>query len=85
MGETFTDEEGLFFVEGKTAELTPIDPILKFYHDCNDDLPCQRRWKFALPKTNILEVDEDPVNKTMDIGIYNLEIIWHDEERNCVH
>lgn len=88
MGSAYTEEDGTFYVEGKTAEVTPIDPILKFYHDCDDDLPCQRRWKLFLPKYNIIyteDSDATRLNKTMDIGIYNLEIVWHDDERTCVH
>lgn len=85
MAEIFTAEDGTFEIEGKTAELTWIDPVLKFYHKCNDDFPCKRRWKLALPKYKISEPEESRVNKTLDIGIFNLEIAWLNDRRSCIH
>lgn len=85
MAETFTKSDGTFFVDGKIPEWLSIDPVLKIYHDCNDASSCTNRWKIYLPKSHILAVDEDPENKTLDIGVYNLEINWRTEERNCVH
>ncbi|KAK6745740.1 hypothetical protein RB195_012078 [Necator americanus] len=32
----FTKADGLFSVSGSASELTPIDPELRIYHDCND-------------------------------------------------
>ncbi|KHJ94528.1 Transthyretin-like family protein [Oesophagostomum dentatum] len=32
----FTKSDGMFFVSGFASELTPIDPELRIYHDCND-------------------------------------------------
>ncbi|KIH59531.1 Transthyretin-like family protein [Ancylostoma duodenale] len=32
----YTDANGEFRLSGGTAELTPIDPILKVYHGCDD-------------------------------------------------
>lgn len=72
-------------VDGQTEETTPIDPVLKIYHDCSDGLPCQRRWKMALPKTRIIShSDPNPMNKTLDVGILNLEIHWSKENRKCL-
>lgn len=31
-----TKEDGVFNVSGFASELTPIDPELRIYHDCND-------------------------------------------------
>ncbi|KHJ88568.1 Transthyretin-like family protein [Oesophagostomum dentatum] len=32
----YTDSNGEFKLQGGTVETTPIDPVLKVYHDCND-------------------------------------------------
>jgi len=34
----YTDEQGMFDLQGDTTELTTIDPQLKIYHDCNDGI-----------------------------------------------
>lgn len=83
MDESYSDEDGNFFLDGQTKEITPIDPVLKIYHDCSDGLPCNRRWKVALPKSFISEPGENIVNKTYDVGIFNLEIRWKKEKRRC--
>lgn len=36
MGETITDSRGYFEISGYNAEMTPIDPKVNIYHDCND-------------------------------------------------
>lgn len=36
MDEKRTDNNGEFFLDGEESELTPIDPLVKIYHDCND-------------------------------------------------
>ena len=33
-----TDAQGNFELQGSTREMTNIDPRLKIYHDCNDNL-----------------------------------------------
>lgn len=83
MDESVTNENGEFFLAGQTKEITPIDPVLKIYHDCSDGLPCQRRWKVALPKTYITEPGSNIANKTYDVGVFNLEIRWKKEVRRC--
>lgn len=84
LDEKFTNDNGEFVLDGQIAELSRIDPILKVYHDCSDGLPCQRRWKMALPKSYIIkEGDANPLDKTFDIGTFNLEIHFHEEKRKC--
>lgn len=38
LDQGYTDQNGEFMLQGNTVELTPIDPILKVYHDCDDGL-----------------------------------------------
>uniref|UniRef100_A0A915JQQ7 Uncharacterized protein n=1 Tax=Romanomermis culicivorax TaxID=13658 RepID=A0A915JQQ7_ROMCU len=76
MGETRTDYDGEFRVSGQEKELTPIDPVLKIYHDCDDSrTPGLRMFKIKLPNKYI------DSNETMDIGTWNLEMIYEDEKR----
>jgi hypothetical protein len=44
LDETTTDSMGRFQVAGSTRELTPIDPILKIYTDCNDGIRVRQRF-----------------------------------------
>lgn len=82
--EKFTNNKGEFILDGQIEESTRIDPILKIYHDCSDGLPCDRRWKIALPKSYIINQNEaNPLNKTFDMGVFNLEIRHHSERRRC--
>ena len=34
----YTDEDGRFQLYGDETEFSTIDPVLKIYHDCNDEL-----------------------------------------------
>ncbi|MFH4974040.1 hypothetical protein AB6A40_000749 [Gnathostoma spinigerum] len=80
----YTDENGRFTLDGGTKERTTIDPHLKIYHDCNDgSKPCQRRWKFELPHHYI--TDGDNPQRTLDMGIWNLEAILPGESHDCIH
>ncbi|VDK29251.1 unnamed protein product [Gongylonema pulchrum] len=38
LDQGYTDGQGMFSLKGDTAELTPIDPVFKVYHDCDDGL-----------------------------------------------
>jgi len=76
----YTDARGAFTLSGDTTELTPIDPVLKIYHDCDDgSTPCQRKWRFKLPNKYINH------NQPMNIGTLNLEARMKSEERDCFH
>lgn len=93
MDQTFTDENGQFFVDGQSDEATWIDPVLYISHDCGDcnsvcyfpptTQKCRKKWKVYLPKTYISKPGENISNKTYDIGTYNLEIHWRNEYRRC--
>ncbi|OUC43003.1 Transthyretin-like family protein [Trichinella nativa] len=82
LDEKKTNSEGEFLVDGQTREMGTIDPVVKIYHDCHDGKPCQRRWKFEVPKRYVTDSNKaEPL--IFDIGTMNLEAYWHDEERNC--
>ncbi|KAH7697046.1 transthyretin-like protein 1 precursor, partial [Aphelenchoides avenae] len=49
MAEGKTDANGEFELKGFTHEITTIDPKLNIYHDCNDNLPCQRKTSISIP------------------------------------
>ncbi|KAK6035746.1 Transthyretin-like family protein [Cooperia oncophora] len=67
LDQGYTDANGEFHLQGGTAELTPIDPVFKVYHDCDDGIkPGSRKVKFALPKSYITH-GKTP-KKTFDIG-----------------
>ncbi|KAK6035444.1 Transthyretin-like family protein, partial [Cooperia oncophora] len=86
LDQGYTDQNGEFQLQGATVETTPIDPILKIYHDCNDvtgflSVP-KSKVKFSLPDKYI--TDGMVPRKTMDIGAVNLEIEFLDEEREYI-
>ncbi|CAI5450230.1 unnamed protein product [Caenorhabditis angaria] len=83
LDQGYTDAQGQFNLKGGTSELTPIDPIFKVYHDCDDGIkPGSRKVKFALPKSYITN-GKVPA-KTFDIGVLNLETIFPGEEREML-
>ncbi|KAE9414953.1 hypothetical protein Angca_009218 [Angiostrongylus cantonensis] len=83
LDQGYTDTNGEFQLSGGTAELTPIDPIFKVYHDCDDGIkPGYRKVKFALPKSYI--TNGKTPKKTFDIGVLNLETIFAKEEREFI-
>uniref|UniRef100_A0A1I7XPF1 Transthyretin-like family protein n=1 Tax=Heterorhabditis bacteriophora TaxID=37862 RepID=A0A1I7XPF1_HETBA len=83
LDQGYTDGNGEFQLSGGTSELTPIDPIFKVYHDCDDGIkPGSRKVKFALPKSYI--TDGKTPKKTFDIGVLNLETIFAKEEREII-
>ncbi|PIO64807.1 Transthyretin-like family protein [Teladorsagia circumcincta] len=36
LDQVLTESDGVFKLSGFASELTPIDPELRIYHDCND-------------------------------------------------
>uniref|UniRef100_A0A914E0Q5 Transthyretin-like protein 46 n=1 Tax=Acrobeloides nanus TaxID=290746 RepID=A0A914E0Q5_9BILA len=50
LDEKYTDINGEFVLDGTTRELTNIEPELRIFHDCNDDIrPCQRKLVVKIP------------------------------------
>ncbi|VDM92342.1 unnamed protein product [Litomosoides sigmodontis] len=83
LDQGYTDERGAFMLKGDTAELTNIDPTLKVYHDCDDNLKIgQRKLKFKIPSSYISE--GKTAKKVFDIGVLNLETIFPGEEREML-
>ncbi|GMS79620.1 hypothetical protein PENTCL1PPCAC_1795, partial [Pristionchus entomophagus] len=78
-----TNHNGEFSLKGFERELTPIDPVFKVYHDCDDGMkPGQRKLKFKIPSSY---VSDGQVPKRMfPIGILNLETIFPGEERDLL-
>lgn len=55
LDEKFVDNQGSFSLNGYTRELTPIDPVLYIWHDCNDrSTPCHRKIKIVIPQKSII-------------------------------
>ncbi|VDK67495.1 unnamed protein product [Litomosoides sigmodontis] len=83
LDQGYTDQNGEFMLKGDTAELTPIDPIFKAYHDCDDGIhPGKRKAKFKVPLSYITN-GKTPA-KVFDIGTLNLETIFLNEERTLI-
>lgn len=45
MGETKTDSQGNFEVSGYIHEMSPIDPKINIYHDCNDGIKAMELFR----------------------------------------
>ncbi|CAJ0589921.1 unnamed protein product [Cylicocyclus nassatus] len=79
----YTDANGEFSLSGTEFETTPIDPVFKVYHSCDDKFkPGKRKVKFLLPKSYITQ-GKVP-KKVFDIGVLNLETIFPKEEREFI-
>ncbi|EJW72577.1 hypothetical protein WUBG_16516 [Wuchereria bancrofti] len=71
MGETVTDSRGFFEITGRNAEVTPIDPKINIYHDCNDGWwPCQRKISIMIPD-DYIAIGNAPT-KLYDVGTIEL-------------
>ncbi|EFO14456.2 hypothetical protein LOAG_14063 [Loa loa] len=84
MGETITDSQGYFEISGNNAEVTPIDPKINIYHDCNDGWwPCQRKMSIMIPDEYIA-IGNAPT-KLYDVGTIELAGEFSGETRDCIH
>ncbi|VDO99272.1 unnamed protein product [Soboliphyme baturini] len=81
MTENKTNSNGEFWLDGQTSEMTSIDPVVKIYHNCDDEKTLgTRRLKIGIPKKYIGKSSSIP--KLADLGVINLEMIVYEEERN---
>ncbi|XGW14412.1 hypothetical protein V3C99_000598, partial [Haemonchus contortus] len=82
MDQVLTNSDGIFSLSGSASELTPIDPEVRIYHDCNDHgKPCQREWIIRIP-SNYIYSGAEP-ERTMDLGTMNLEVELESESQRC--
>ncbi|PIO60554.1 Transthyretin-like family protein [Teladorsagia circumcincta] len=81
LDQGYSDSNGDFRLVGSTEELTAMEPVLEIYHKCNDG-DGLRKVRFGLPDQYITagKVPE----KTVDIGLVNLELVYKDETREDV-
>ncbi|CAI4230658.1 unnamed protein product [Auanema sp. JU1783] len=83
LDESRTDSNGEFHLAGWTKEYTPIDPKLNIYHDCNDMLPCQR--KFTIKIENKYISDGKNPRSVYDAGVIQLAGVYPGESRDCIN
>ena len=82
MGSTRTKSDGHFEISGYEDELTPIDPKLVIYTDCNDGpKPCQRKITVKIPSAYI--TSGKVAKKIYDAGEIQLSGTFANEERDC--
>uniref|UniRef100_A0A0N5A6S8 Transthyretin-like family-containing protein n=1 Tax=Parastrongyloides trichosuri TaxID=131310 RepID=A0A0N5A6S8_PARTI len=78
-----TNMNGYFELQGYTDELSPIDPKLNIYHDCNDKYPCKRKITIRIPKEYISK-GKYP-RRHFDIGTLDLNGHHKSETRDCFY
>uniref|UniRef100_A0AAF5PQX0 Transthyretin-like family protein n=1 Tax=Wuchereria bancrofti TaxID=6293 RepID=A0AAF5PQX0_WUCBA len=84
MGETKSDSQGNFELSGYIHEMSPIDPKINIYHDCNDGIkPCQRKISIMIPDGYITEAKIP--RKWYDVGKIELAGKFAGETRDCIH
>ncbi|VDP15297.1 unnamed protein product [Heligmosomoides polygyrus] len=64
LDNVFTKSDGAFRVSGSASELTPIDPEVRIYHDCND----HGKVTFITFEKFLLEEDEKTVRGVLKCG-----------------
>ncbi|KAH7697217.1 CRE-TTR-44 protein, partial [Aphelenchoides avenae] len=56
LADTSSEPGGEFKLSGTDSSLLTITPVLKVYHDCNNEgNPCKRKIKFDIPKHYITD------------------------------
>ncbi|KAL3108469.1 hypothetical protein niasHT_015391 [Heterodera trifolii] len=90
MDEGVTDEEGFFHLSGKESEITPIEPKVNIYHNCNDDESlnplkkvCYKKISIDLPASYI--TDGPVAEKVFPLGSLNLAGSFKGETRDCLN
>uniref|UniRef100_A0A183C3E4 Transthyretin-like family protein n=1 Tax=Globodera pallida TaxID=36090 RepID=A0A183C3E4_GLOPA len=90
MDEGVTDEEGFFHLSGKETEITPIEPKVNIYHNCNDDESlnplkkvCYKKISIDIPASYITDGPE--ASKVYPVGSINLAGSFKGETRDCLN
>ncbi|EFO14072.1 hypothetical protein LOAG_14451 [Loa loa] len=84
MDEGTTDSEGRFLLKGHEISISDIDPMLKLYHDCDDEnARCLKKYSIVIPNGFVSEGLE-PI-RTFDTGKLNLAGKFFDEGRECIN
>ncbi|KAK6113571.1 Uncharacterized protein BM_BM17473 [Brugia malayi] len=84
MAQGRTDKNGEFSLNGTETEITPIDPKLNIYHNCNDGhKDCSRKVSIKIPKSSIVEGEK--AGEAFDIGVLNLSSKFPGETRDCIN
>uniref|UniRef100_A0A7E4VAP1 Transthyretin-like family protein n=1 Tax=Panagrellus redivivus TaxID=6233 RepID=A0A7E4VAP1_PANRE len=83
MGQTTTDSRGSFRVSGHTDEITTIDPKVNIYHDCNDNLPCKRKFTIKIPNNYVTQ--GNTARNFYNIGNLELAGAFSGESRDCLN
>lgn len=52
LDQGYSTSNGSFFLSGWTTETTPIDPVFKIYHDCNDERLVSDALRLRYPIAN---------------------------------
>uniref|UniRef100_A0A914E2E5 Uncharacterized protein n=1 Tax=Acrobeloides nanus TaxID=290746 RepID=A0A914E2E5_9BILA len=82
IAEGKTDSQGSFEISGNAHEVSRITPKLNVYHDCDDLLPCQRKFSITIPKSYINQAQS---SRFYDAGTIELAGKFPGESRDCIH
>ncbi|EGT39420.1 CBN-TTR-47 protein [Caenorhabditis brenneri] len=86
--EKYTGPQGMFHVEGNTNGFplneTDLQPVISFYHHCDDDpkkleKTAFRRFNYILPETFVNQGEK--AKKTYDLGTLNIQLEFPNEKR----
>ncbi|KAF1750738.1 hypothetical protein GCK72_017289 [Caenorhabditis remanei] len=88
LDEKYTGPQGMFHVEGNTNGFplneTDLQPVISFYHHCDDDpkkleKTAFRRFNYNLPNSSVNTGEK--AKKTYDMGTLNIQLEFPNEKR----
>ncbi|CAB3398692.1 unnamed protein product [Caenorhabditis bovis] len=88
LDEKFTGPQGMFHVEGNTNGFplneTDLEPVVSFYHHCDDDpkkleKTAFRRFNYNVPTTFVNQGEK--AKKAYDLGTVNIQLEFPGEKR----
>jgi len=80
MAKTHTDADGYFELHGTSHEFSSIDPKI---NNCDDWLPCQRKFSIMLPDSYISSGDRP--SRLYEAGTIEMSGKMPGETRDCLH